>query len=404
MKYELKHLSEFAHILVGFAFKSEGFNVEGKGIKLVRGKNITRLSLRWGSDARWWDDFSIDLKRYLLKANDIVIGMDGSLVGKNYARVNEGDLPLLLVQRVACIRARENVDQNFLWNCISSSGFERYIDSVKTGTSIPHISGKQIGEYLIPNFPYEDQKKIGAILSALDDKIELNQKINENLERQMQLLYQKLLTENDCTLVRLQELASKIAMGPFGANIKVSTFVPSGVPIISGNHLRSFFLEEPSYNYITEEHAQRLKNSMVFPKDIIFTHAGNIGQVAMIPEGCDYPYYMISQRQFYMRCDESKVIPEIVLFFFHSTEGKGKLLANANSTGVPSIAQPSTHLKNIEMPLPAKEAQDKWYDVVRPMVRCYVSLCQENKRLIKIRDSLLPQLMFGKIDVSSISI
>lgn len=273
------------------------------------------------------------------------------------------------------------------------------------GSAVPTLNRNHI--HSLPVFvpvSIEEQQKIASILSALDNKIELNQKINENLEQQMQALYQKLLAENDCTLARLEELASKIAMGPFGANIKVSTFVPSGVPIISGNHLRSFFLEEPSYNYITEEHAQRLKNSIVFPKDIIFTHAGNIGQVAMIPEGCDYPYYIISQRQFYMRCDESKVIPEIVLFFFHSIEGKGKLLANANSTGVPSIAQPSTHLKNIEMPLPAKEAQDKWYNVIRPMVRCYISLCQENKRLSKIRDFLLPRLMSGKIDVFNISV
>ena len=273
------------------------------------------------------------------------------------------------------------------------------------GSAVPTLNRNHI--HSLPVFvpvSIEEQQKIASILSALDNKIELNQKINENLEQQMQALYQKLLAENDCTLARLEELASKIAMGPFGANIKVSTFVPSGVPIISGNHLRSFFLEEPSYNYITEEHAQRLKNSIVFPKDIIFTHAGNIGQVAMIPEGCDYPYYIISQRQFYMRCDESKVIPEIFLFFFHSIEGKGKLLANANSTGVPSIAQPSTHLKNIEMPLPAKEAQDKWYNVIRPMVRCYISLCQENKRLSKIRDFLLPRLMSGKIDVFNISV
>lgn len=220
----------------------------------------------------------------------------------------------------------------------------------------------------------------------------------------MQLLYFNLLNSCECSQVRLEDVSQKIAMGPFGSNIKVSTFVHEGVPIISGNHLRSVFLEEPSYNYITEEHAQRLKNSIVYPRDIVFTHAGNIGQVAMIPEGCDFPYYMISQRQFYMRCDESKVIPEFVLFFFHSRDGKGKLLANANSTGVPSIAQPSSHLKNIEMPMPRKADQDEWYRVIKPMVNMYVTLCKENKRLSSLRDSLLPRLMSGEIDVSDIQI
>lgn len=95
-------------------------------------------------------------------------------------------------------------------------------------------------------------------------------------------------------------------MGPFGSNIKVSTFVPEGVPIISGNHLRGYFLEEPEFNYITEEHAERLKNSIVYDR------------------------YVLSQRQFYLRCDETKVVPEFLLMFFHSASGQHELLSYAN--------------------------------------------------------------------------
>lgn len=80
------------------------------------------------------------------------------------------------------------------------------------------------------------------------------------------------------------------------------------------------------------------------------------------------------------------------------------MLANANSTGVPSIAQPSSHLKNIEMPMPSKEDQDEWYKVIKPMVREYVVLCQESKRLVALRDRLLPKLISGEIDVSTVSL
>jgi type I restriction enzyme, S subunit len=78
----------------------------------------------------------------------------------------------------------------------------------------------------------------------------------------------------------IEAIADKVAMGPFGSNIKVETFVESGVPIISGNHLRGLYLDELEYNFITEEHARRtrrLANSLVRAGDIIFTHAGNIG-------------------------------------------------------------------------------------------------------------------------------
>ena len=193
-------------------------------------------------------------------------------------------------------------------------------------------------------------------------------------------------------------------MGPFGSNIKVSTFVPEGVPIISGNHLRGYFLEEPEFNYITEEHAERLKNSIVFPHDLIFTHAGNIGHVAMIPDGCKYDRYVLSQRQFYLRCDETKVVPEFLLLFFHSASGQHELLSYANQTGVPSIAQPASNLKKIPFKCPPIHEQLMWQEQVHPLLSQYLNNRLENERLSSLRDTLLPKLMSGELDVSDIDL
>ena len=158
-------------------------------------------------------------------------------------------------------------------------------------------------------------------------------------------------------IVRIEDIAEKIAMGPFGSNIKVETFVESGVPVISGSHLRGIKLEDSNYNFITEEHADRLKNSNVFRGDVVFTHAGNIGQVAYIPPGSQYERYVLSQRQFYLRCNLSRADPAFMSYFFHGDEGQHKLLANASQTGVPSIARPSSYLKTIELRLPPIEEQ-----------------------------------------------
>jgi type I restriction enzyme S subunit len=197
----------------------------------------------------------------------------------------------------------------------------------------------------------------------------------------------------------IEGIAEKVAMGPFGSNIKVETFVEAGVPIISGNHLRGLYLDELGYNFITEEHANRLANSLVRAGDIIFTHAGNIGQVALIPDDCDYPYYVISQRQFYLRCDRKKALPEYINYYFHSREGQGKLLANATQTGVPSIARPSSHLKAIVVPVPPIEVQLKWLEMVKPMFQTLNSNSKESKRLSALRDTLLPRLMSGELSV-----
>ncbi len=146
---------------------------------------------------------------------------------------------------------------------------------------------------------------------------------------------------NEWPTVRIEDIAEKIAMGPFGSNIKVETFVETGVPVISGAHLRGVRLEDSDFNFVTDEHAERMKNSNVFRGDVIFTHAGNIGQVAYIPPNSQYERYVISQRQFYLRCDLSKAAPAFISYFFRSNEGQHKLLANASQTGVPSIARPS---------------------------------------------------------------
>ncbi len=151
---------------------------------------------------------------------------------------------------------------------------------------------------------------------------------------------------------KIEEIAEKAGMGPFGSSIRVSTFVSEGIPVISGQHLRGTRLEDLDYNFITHEHADRLRSANVFPGDIIFTHAGNIGQVAYIPNTSRYKRYVISQRQFYMRCNTELADPAFVTYFFQTAEGQHRLLANSSPSGVPSIAQPVTYLRSIEIPLP----------------------------------------------------
>jgi type I restriction enzyme S subunit len=153
--------------------------------------------------------------------------------------------------------------------------------------------------------------------------------------------------------VKIEEVSEKVGMGPFGSSIKVETFVTTGIPIISGQHLHGSRLNEnEGFNFLSLEHAEKLKNANVFKGDIVFTHAGNIGQVAYIPKCSKYNRYVISQRQFYMRCDTSKAIPEFVVAFFKTPEGQHKLLANRSQVGVPSISRPVTYLRSIEIPLP----------------------------------------------------
>lgn len=305
---------------------------------------------------------------------------------------------------VLVFRAKEGVSKRFLYYVLADDTFFNYSMATSKGTKMPRGDKAAIMKYQVPDFTYEEQEKIAGLLEVLDKKIQLNAEINENLLQQVIALYEHLLQDDGWPIVTILDVAEKVAMGPFGSNIKVSTFVPEGVPIISGNHLRGYFLEEPEFNYITEAHAERLKNSIVFPHDLIFTHAGNIGQVAMIPDGCKYERYVLSQRQFYLRCDETKVVPEFLLMFFHSTSGQHELLSYANQTGVPSIAQPATNLKKIPFKCPPIQEQLRWQEQVHPLLGRYLNNRMENEKLSSLRDVLLPQLMFGELDVSDLDL
>ena len=303
---------------------------------------------------------------------------------------------------VLVLRAKNGVNSRFLYYTLANDAFFEYSMATSKGTKMPRGDKGAIMKYEVPYFEYEEQEKIVGILEALDLKIQLNIKINDNLLQKAITLYEHLLQDTEWPTATILDVAEKVAMGPFGSNIKVSTFVPEGVPIISGNHLHGYFLEEPEFNYVTEEHAERLKNSIVFPHDLIFTHAGNIGQVAMIPDGCKYDRYVLSQRQFYLRCDETKVVPEFLLLFFHSTSGQHELLSYANQTGVPSIAQPASNLKKIPFKCPPIHEQLMWQEQVHPLLGRYLNNRLENERLSSLRDTLLPKLMSGELDISDI--
>jgi len=156
---------------------------------------------------------------------------------------------------------------------------------------------------------------------------------------------------------KIEQLAEKVGIGPFGSSIKVETFVDSGIPVISGAHLKGFRLEDGNYNFITEEHANKLINANVKRGDVIFTHAGNISSVAYIPSNSKYERYILSQRQFYLRCNTKLLLPEYITYYFKTPYGQKQLLANSSSVGVPSIAQPVTYLRSIEVSIPDIEEQ-----------------------------------------------
>lgn len=186
-------LGSISDILTGFPFPSSGYSDDG--IKLLRGSNVKRGNIDWSKkNTKYWKTITHDIKSYELQAGDIVIAMDGSLVGKSFAQVSEDDLPALLLQRVARIRT-DKVDINYISHLVCGKHFTIHCEQIKTSSAIPHISPKDIRDFQIPLPPTRaEQTAIAAILSDMDTEIE---QLETQLTKYRQLktgMMQELLT------------------------------------------------------------------------------------------------------------------------------------------------------------------------------------------------------------------
>ena len=153
----------------GFAFKSNRYTSDLSGVRLLRGDNIINGSLRWDGVVRWPAAERDEYRTFELQSGDVVLAMDRTWVksGLKFAVIDENDLPLLLVQRVARMRCRAPLLNRFLAYQIESPAFTRYIIGIQTGLGVPHISGKQIGafNFIMPSL--DEQKQIVMRLDAL---------------------------------------------------------------------------------------------------------------------------------------------------------------------------------------------------------------------------------------------
>ena len=166
-------------LLPGYAFTSAEFAEEG--IRLLRGLNVAPGRLRWDSDVAYVaTDDRPRYSQYELAEGDVVLGMDRPVIatGMRVASVSPSDLPCLLVQRVARIRATKHADIRYIRFILESDAFVAYFSPISTGVSVPHISGDQVLSFRAP-LPSRDVQsalatqlaKKQANLAALRDRL-----------------------------------------------------------------------------------------------------------------------------------------------------------------------------------------------------------------------------------------
>ena len=191
--WEQRKLGEVADLITGYPFESKNFTNDG--VKLVRGMNVKRGYLDFSDEICVHWRTQEGLENYLLEKDDILIQMDGALIGKSYAKIAENQLPALLVQRVT--RVRTNVDkanEAFIYQEIQRN-FLQYIQGIKTETAVPHLSLNDIANFIVAFPSTAEQKQIGNIFDTLDHLITLHQRKLEKLKELRKGVMKKLFNQ-----------------------------------------------------------------------------------------------------------------------------------------------------------------------------------------------------------------
>ena len=401
MEWKEVRLGDVCEIITGFPFPGKKYSKEG--IRVVRGDNVTIGNLRWDAekDKRWNEPFD-KTDYYSLQANDIVIGMDGSRVGKNKARIKKEDLPLLLAQRVACVRHNELAEQDYLYYNIFSKKFIDYVNSIHTGSAIPHISQKQIEDYKILLPDLETQRRIASILSSLDRKIELNNKINADLEEMAQAIFKNWFVDFE-PFKDGKFVDSELGMIPEGWKVGRLTEIASymnglamqkyppennedSLPVLKIKELGQGFCGTDS-----DRCSCNIKDECkIHNGDVIFSWSGTLLVDVWCGGDCG-----LNQHLFKVTSND---YPKW-FYYYWTKHHLQEFIHIAKDKAVTMGHIKRGHLEEAMVAIPDNDSMEKAHELFEPILSKMISLRLESSRLSLLRDTLLPRLMSGELEV-----
>ncbi|MBE2203994.1 MAG: restriction endonuclease subunit S, partial [Chthoniobacterales bacterium] len=179
-EWETVELGEVAAVRSGYAFKSSDWT--DAGIPVVKIANVKRGRLEMSGCSYVAESTASEAGEFQLTVGDILIAMTGYI--GDVARVRKTDLPCVLNQRVGKFSVHDvkRLDANFLYTFLAWAETRQTIEGLGYGSAQPNVSPSLIHKVEMPLPPLAEQKAIAAVLGALDDKIELNRRMNATLE------------------------------------------------------------------------------------------------------------------------------------------------------------------------------------------------------------------------------
>lgn len=312
---------------------------------------------------------------------------------------------------VLVLKVKENCFPKFLYYALSDDKFFDYSTATSKGTKMPRGDKAAIMQYSVPDIPYEEQRTIAATLSCLDDKIELNNRINANLEAQAQAIFKSWFVDFE-PFQGGEFVDSELGKIPKGWNIHRLEDVfdfqegpgirnwqyvkQDGVNFINIRCIKKNDIDISTANMISKNEADTIyQHFMLKPWDIVISASGTLGRYAVVRK----EHLPLCLNTSVIRFTPKKSFSYFSFMFGYITgeEFYNHLIVKA--TGSVQANFGPTHLKQIELIVPPKEIIEKYHSILLPLFTMQLECRKENEKLATIRDALLPRLMSGEIEV-----
>jgi type I restriction enzyme S subunit len=375
-------LADIVEMTFGFAFKSAEFSDDPSDIRLLRGDNVAQGRLRWDGAKRFSSARLNEAKKYELVPGDVVIAMDRPWIGAGlkYSVVRDADLPSLLVQRVARLRAKDDrLEQGFLAAVIGGKAFTDYVIGVQTGSAVPHISGGQIGAFEFDLPDIATQRAIASMLGTLDEKLESSRRLTALIPPLVRAqvaaamsrrssagtvaslarftnggAYTKGASGTGRMVLRIAELNS----GPGGSTVYSDIAVPDDKIARAGDILMSWSGSLDVYRWFRDD---AIVNQHIFK---------------VTPTG--YPSWLVFDR-----------LDAVMPVFQRIAQDKATTMGHIQRG----------HLESTTIELPAPEDIERLDSTLGPLWERLLLAERENVTLEALRDALLPGLLSGRVRV-----
>ena len=295
---------------------------------------------------------------------------------------------------VLVFRAKDGVSSSFLHYVLADDTFFDYSMASSKGTKMPRGDKKAIMEYEVPEFSYEDQCKIAGILEAIDEKIELNTDINKNLYQQLFALYDYYCDSANDGEIELGALC-QFQEGYVNPAQTHPEYFDGDVKWLRAVDINESFIIETSRTLTQTGFQSAKKSAYLFsPNTIAISKSGTIGRLGIVGD------YMCGNRAVINIAPKDPLLLPYIYAFLKSHQKQFPDLA------VGSV-QKNLYVSLLE-PLPvrilAPDSLSELCNAGNALLNAVYNNCQENIRLAQLRDTLLPRLMTGELDVSRLTL